>query len=150
MPPSKQHCLQGAFIARSWTCDGHSVYTQRALDGSSKAPALVSCSICHSASYRSAVGAVKSFPWPASCAYILSLVACVTDAWAGWVGAQYMHIPIRDQCNWLRERIETAEPVRTNPPIILHRVQHAFPRFTERNDNYLRISRAQLHPNAYA
>ena len=23
---------------------------------------------------------------------------------------QYMHIPIRDQCNWLRERIETSEP----------------------------------------
>lgn len=24
---------------------------------------------------------------------------------------QYMHIPNRDQCNWLRERIESSEPV---------------------------------------
>ncbi len=29
--------------------------------------------------------------------------------------AQYMHIPVRDQCNWLRERIETAEAVRIRP-----------------------------------
>jgi len=26
-----------------------------------------------------------------------------------------MHIPVRDQCNWLRERIETAEAVRVRP-----------------------------------
>lgn len=25
---------------------------------------------------------------------------------------QYMHIPDRERCNWLRERIETAEEVR--------------------------------------
>lgn len=25
-------------------------------------------------------------------------------------GVQYMHISNRDQCNWLRERIETKEP----------------------------------------
>ncbi len=24
---------------------------------------------------------------------------------------QYMHIPSRDQCNWLRERIETKDPI---------------------------------------
>lgn len=51
-----------------------------------------------------------------------------------------MHIPIRDQCNWLRERIETAEPVRTNPPMTLHRVQHAFAGFTARNDSHFCIS----------
>ena len=61
-----------------------------------------------------------------------------------------MHIPVRDQCNWLRERIETAEPVRTNPPKNLHSVQHAFEGFTGRNNKYLCTSRAQLHPSAYA
>ena len=29
--------------------------------------------------------------------------------------AQYMHIPNRDQCNWLRERIETSEPACPRP-----------------------------------
>jgi len=29
---------------------------------------------------------------------------------------QYMHIPDRDRCNWLRERIETPEEVSLVPP----------------------------------
>lgn len=27
------------------------------------------------------------------------------------VGYEYMHIPENDRCNWIRERIETVEPV---------------------------------------
>ena len=34
--------------------------------------------------------------------------------------AQYMHIPSRDQCNWLRERIETKDPIRYSPDRKVH------------------------------
>jgi 2-oxoglutarate dehydrogenase E1 component len=33
---------------------------------------------------------------------------------------QYMHIPSRDQCNWLRERIETKDPIRYSPDRKIH------------------------------
>ena len=31
-----------------------------------------------------------------------------------------MHIPSRDQCNWLRERIETKDPIRYSPDRKVH------------------------------
>lgn len=33
---------------------------------------------------------------------------------------QYMHIPSRDQCNWLRERIETKDPISYSPERKVH------------------------------
>jgi 2-oxoglutarate dehydrogenase E1 component len=32
------------------------------------------------------------------------------QAYCGPIGYEYMHIPDRDKCNWLREKIETAKP----------------------------------------
>lgn len=32
------------------------------------------------------------------------------EAYCGKIGYEYMHIPDRDRCNWLRERIETPDP----------------------------------------
>ena len=34
------------------------------------------------------------------------------EAYCGTIGYEYMHIPDRERCNWLRERIETPEKVR--------------------------------------
>ena len=33
------------------------------------------------------------------------------EAYCGTIGYEYMHIPDRERCNWLRERIETPEKV---------------------------------------
>lgn len=33
------------------------------------------------------------------------------ESYCGKIGYEYMHIPDRDRCNWLRERIETPEEV---------------------------------------
>lgn len=33
------------------------------------------------------------------------------ETYCGNIGYEYMHIPDRDRCNWLRERIETPELV---------------------------------------
>jgi 2-oxoglutarate dehydrogenase E1 component len=33
------------------------------------------------------------------------------ETYCGTIGYEYMHIPSRDQCNWLRERIETKDPI---------------------------------------
>lgn len=35
------------------------------------------------------------------------------ETYCGNIGYEYMHIPDRDRCNWLRERIETPELVRS-------------------------------------
>lgn len=37
-------------------------------------------------------------------------IVCYFGTDVSLLRVQYMHIPIRDQCNWLRERIETSEP----------------------------------------
>ena len=39
------------------------------------------------------------------------------EAYCGTIGYEYMHIPDRERCNWLRERIET--PEKAIPPIPL-------------------------------
>ena len=41
---------------------------------------------------------------------------------------QFMHIPDRDRCNWLRERIETPEKVSRacTAPVALHRLQSSY------------------------
>ncbi|KAK9832587.1 hypothetical protein WJX81_001617 [Elliptochloris bilobata] len=44
----------------------------------------------------------------------------LNDVYCSTIGYEYMHIPIRDQCNWLRERIETAEPIPYSPERKLH------------------------------
>ena len=31
------------------------------------------------------------------------------ESYCGSIGYEYMHVPDRDRCNWMRERIETAE-----------------------------------------
>lgn len=31
------------------------------------------------------------------------------EAYCGTIGYEYMHIPDRERCNWLRDRIETPE-----------------------------------------
>jgi 2-oxoglutarate dehydrogenase E1 component len=36
------------------------------------------------------------------------------QAYCGPIGYEYMHIPDRDKCNWLREKIETAKPKEYN------------------------------------
>ncbi|KAJ6837121.1 2-oxoglutarate dehydrogenase, mitochondrial-like [Iris pallida] len=36
-------------------------------------------------------------------------------AYCGSVGYEYMHIPDRDKCNWLRDRIETVQPAVYSP-----------------------------------
>ena len=35
------------------------------------------------------------------------IVTRLREAYCGSIGYEYMHIPDRDRCNWLRERIET-------------------------------------------
>ncbi|BDA47181.1 2-oxoglutarate dehydrogenase, mitochondrial [Coccomyxa sp. Obi] len=37
------------------------------------------------------------------------------EAYCGTIGYEYMHIPDRERCNWLRERIETAEEFKYTP-----------------------------------
>ena len=37
------------------------------------------------------------------------------EAYCGTIGYEYMHIPDRERCNWLRERIETPEKVPLGP-----------------------------------
>lgn len=39
-----------------------------------------------------------------------SVITRLQDTYCGSIGYEYMHIADRDQCNWLRERIETKEP----------------------------------------
>ncbi|RWW83690.1 hypothetical protein BHE74_00007794 [Ensete ventricosum] len=39
-----------------------------------------------------------------------SILERLDQAYCGTVGYEYMHIPDRDKCNWLRERIETVKP----------------------------------------
>ena len=34
------------------------------------------------------------------------------EAYCGAIGYEFMHIPDRARCNWIRERVETAEPPR--------------------------------------
>lgn len=40
-----------------------------------------------------------------------SILERLQEAYCGNIGYEYMHIPNRDQCNWLRERIETPQAV---------------------------------------
>mmetsp|Transcript_20449 Transcript_20449/g.61577 ORF Transcript_20449/g.61577 Transcript_20449/m.61577 type:complete len:1082 (-) Transcript_20449:445-3690(-) len=42
------------------------------------------------------------------------------DTYCGTIGYEYMHISDRDQCNWLRERIETKDPVVFNKEKKIH------------------------------
>eukprot|EP00877_Chromochloris_zofingiensis_P000629 jgi/Chrzof1/10567/Cz05g03220.t1_OGD[v5.2] len=42
------------------------------------------------------------------------------ETYCGPIGYEYMHIPDRERCNWLRERIETPEPVRFSKQKKLH------------------------------
>ncbi|KQJ82296.2 hypothetical protein BRADI_5g08235v3 [Brachypodium distachyon] len=39
-----------------------------------------------------------------------SVVERLEQAYCGTIGYEYMHIPDREKCNWLRERIETVNP----------------------------------------
>ena len=48
------------------------------------------------------------------------------ESYCGSIGYEFMHIPDRDRCNWLRERIETPEevssvnmPLKTSHVVIL-------------------------------
>ncbi|CAH9088056.1 unnamed protein product [Cuscuta europaea] len=43
-----------------------------------------------------------------------SILSRLEHAYCGRIGFEYMHIPDRDKCNWLRERIETAIPMEFN------------------------------------
>lgn len=36
------------------------------------------------------------------------------ESYCGSIGYEFMHIPDRDRCNWLRERIETPEEVNSH------------------------------------
>lgn len=38
------------------------------------------------------------------------ILSKLQQAYCGPIGYEYMHIPDRDKCNWLREKIETAKP----------------------------------------
>jgi 2-oxoglutarate dehydrogenase complex dehydrogenase (E1) component-like enzyme len=38
------------------------------------------------------------------------ILSRLRETYCGSVGYEYMHIPDRDKCNWLRARLETAEP----------------------------------------
>lgn len=39
-----------------------------------------------------------------------SILSRLEQAYCGTIGYEYMHIPDRDKCNWLREKIETVAP----------------------------------------
>ncbi|KAF7008964.1 hypothetical protein CFC21_023607, partial [Triticum aestivum] len=39
-----------------------------------------------------------------------SVLGRLEQAYCGTIGYEYMHIPDREKCNWLRERIETVNP----------------------------------------
>jgi len=41
------------------------------------------------------------------------ILSKLQQAYCGPIGYEYMHIPDRDKCNWLREKIETAKPRNT-------------------------------------
>lgn len=43
------------------------------------------------------------------------VLARLREAYCGTIGFEYMHIPDREHCFWLRERIETPEEVRPFP-----------------------------------
>ena len=38
------------------------------------------------------------------------VLARLREAYCGAIGYEFMHIPDRARCNWIRERVETAEP----------------------------------------
>jgi len=42
------------------------------------------------------------------------ILSKLQQAYCGPIGYEYMHIPDRDKCNWLREKIETAKPKEYN------------------------------------
>ncbi|GLJ06329.1 hypothetical protein SUGI_0036560 [Cryptomeria japonica] len=44
-----------------------------------------------------------------------SILNRLEQAYCGTIGYEYMHIPDRDQCNWLREKIETVVPSMYGP-----------------------------------
>lgn len=41
---------------------------------------------------------------------IRQLLTRLKETYCGSIGVEYMHIPDREECNWIRERIETKEP----------------------------------------
>lgn len=43
------------------------------------------------------------------------ILARLREAYCGNVGYEFMHIPDRARCNWIRERVETLEPPRFSP-----------------------------------
>ncbi|EEF33946.1 oxoglutarate dehydrogenase, putative [Ricinus communis] len=43
---------------------------------------------------------------------LLSILTRLEQAYCGHIRYEYMHIDNREKCNWLRDRIETPEPVR--------------------------------------
>ncbi|KAG6483235.1 2-oxoglutarate dehydrogenase, mitochondrial-like [Zingiber officinale] len=54
-----------------------------------------------------------------------SILERLEQAYCGTVGYEYMHIPDREKCNWLRERIETVNPreyTRERRAVILDRL----------------------------
>jgi hypothetical protein len=67
-------------------------------------------------------GAAASFPAVCGCLHAWGAAACNSSAvlTLPLPCVQYMHIPSRDQCNWLRERIETKDPIRYSPDRKVH------------------------------
>ncbi|KAI3771658.1 hypothetical protein L6452_02824 [Arctium lappa] len=43
-----------------------------------------------------------------------AILTRLEQAYCGSIGYEYMHIPNREQCNWLRDRIETPSPIEYN------------------------------------
>ncbi|KAG9453077.1 hypothetical protein H6P81_005981 [Aristolochia fimbriata] len=44
-----------------------------------------------------------------------SILNRLEQAYCGSVGYEYMHIPDREKCNWLRDKIETVNPLKYSP-----------------------------------
>ncbi|KAF8680807.1 hypothetical protein HU200_045544 [Digitaria exilis] len=55
-------------------------------------------------------GCLASSLRTAPCSPSVRFLSKLQQAYCGPIGYEYMHIPDRDKCNWLREKIETAKP----------------------------------------